>query len=365
MTRLTNARVVTPHGVLEHGWVEIAGDVIEAVGSGGDSVPGHDLGGQWLLPGFIDLHTHGGGGFDVSTSYDDAAAATAFHRVHGTTRTLLSLAAAPPTALLEQLGWLGRLTAEGQILGAHLEGPFLARSHCGAQNPDHLVPPDRGLLAELLATGAVRSMTLAPELPGAFDVIEDLVSAGVVVAIGHTSCSYEDAARAFAAGATLVTHLGNGMPAMSQREPGPMGAALDLGVASEVINDGHHIHPALIRLAGAAAVLVTDSMSAAGAPDGHYELAGQHVRVGGGIARLAENGSLAGSTLTMDAAVRRAVSSGLSMTWAARASSTAPAEVLGIRHRYGAIEVGGAADLVVLSDALEPTRVMIDGAWLS
>jgi N-acetylglucosamine-6-phosphate deacetylase len=374
MSVLANARVVTPDGVLEPGYVAIRDATITAVGAG--AAPPHDdavdLGGRWLLPGFIDLHMHGGSGADVARSPDDIAAAAAFHRTHGTTRTLISLVTAPPETLVRQLAWVADLADEpaARVVGAHLEGPFLSRVRCGAQNPAHLRAPDRGLLARLITAGhgSVRTMTLAPELPGALELIADLKAAGVVAALGHSDAGWAEAGAAIAAGATLATHLFNGMRPLHHREPGIIGAALGARLACEVINDGVHVHPsipALVERATSNLVLVTDAIEAAGRGDGEYELGGQRVLVHDGQARLADSGSLAGSTLTMDDAVRRAVrDGGLTIEQAAAAAAGNPARVLGLDDRCGRIAPGLDADLVVLDDELRVDRVMVGGAWV-
>jgi len=371
---LTGARAVTPEGVLDPGWVEVHDGVIVAVGEGQPPLtagPATNLGGSWLLPGFIDLHVHGGGGHDVTSSPADLAAAVAFHRRHGTTRTLVSLVAAPVDELERQLGWVADLVAEGAdpgVLGAHLEGPFLSQLRCGAQPAEHLLLPDLSVFDKLLAASrsTLRTMTIAPELPGALPLIRAAVAAGVVVAVGHTDATYDETRAAVDAGARLFTHLFNGMTPMHHREPGTVGAALASSIACEVINDGVHVHPALLGLVASVpgrAVLVTDAISAAGLPDGSYVLGGQAVQVSGGEPRLGD-GTLAGSTLTMDAALRRAVRpGGLSVAQASAAASTNPARVLGIEAQCGAIAVGLAADLVTLDDELDLVRVMASGVW--
>jgi N-acetylglucosamine-6-phosphate deacetylase len=271
-------------------------------------------------------------------------------------------------ALAEQLGWIADLTG-ATVCGAHLEGPFLAHSRCGAQNRDHLRLPDARAFASLVdaARGTLRSVTLAPELPGAIALIADVLAAGAVAAIGHTDAVYDEAKAAIDAGATLATHLFNGMRPMHHREPGVIGAALGADLACEIINDGVHVHPAMTALVARVPhrlVLVTDAIDAAGVGDGDFVLAGQDVRVHNGEARLTETGSLAGSTLTMDAAVRRAVvECGLSIDVASAAASANPARVLGIADRCGAIAVGLDADLVVMDDELVLQRVMTGGIW--
>jgi N-acetylglucosamine-6-phosphate deacetylase len=374
MTVLAHARVVTPGGVLDDGWVSIADGRIAAIGAGdppAEAGTATDLAGAWLLPGFIDLHVHGGGGHDASASPDDLAAAVAFHRSHGTTRTLVSLVTAPLDALAEQLGWVADLaaagpTSNGHVVGAHLEGPFLSHARCGAQNPAHLLAPDRRAFAGLAeaARGHLRSVTLAPELPGALELVEDVLGAGAVAAIGHTDAGYDQARAAIDAGATLATHLFNGMRPLHHRDPGVIGAALLAELACELINDGVHVHPAITTLLARVPerlVLITDAIDAAGVGDGDYVLGGQPVAVRAGQARLA-SGSLAGSTLTMDAALRRAVrDSGLSMVAASAAASGNPARVLGIDDRCGSIARGRDADLVVLDDDLRLVQVIAGG----
>jgi N-acetylglucosamine-6-phosphate deacetylase len=375
MTTLCGARVVTPTGVIDGGWAQVAGGVITAVGAAFPPADDQiDLGGAWLLPGYIDLHMHGGGGHDTTASPADLAGAVAFHRANGTTRTLVSLVTAPLDTLAEQLGWIADrvamgATPQGHVVGAHLEGPFLSLVRCGAQNPDYLLPPDRADFARLVeaARGCLRCVTVAPELPGALDLISDVVAAGAVAAIGHTDATYADAQAAIAAGARLATHLFNGMRPLHHREPGVIAAALGSDLACEIINDGIHVHPAITALVARVRqrlVLITDAIDAAGVGDGEFVLGGQQVRVREGEARLTSTGSLAGSTLTMDAAVRRAVfECGLSIEAASAAASANPARVLGLGDHCGAIVAGQDADFVVLDDELRIVRVMTGGAW--
>jgi N-acetylglucosamine-6-phosphate deacetylase len=374
MTILAGARVVTPRRILNPGWVEVehgrityADEGFPAEGSS-DVV---DLSGHWLLPGFIDLHMHGGGGADVTQGADDMAAAVAFHRSHGTTTTLVSLMAQPVEAMCAQLEWAAELTRAGEIAGVHLEGPFLSAARCGAQRPESLLMPDGPVLRKLLdaGQGCVRTMTIAPELPGALDLIADLVASNVVAAVGHTDATYAEATAGFAAGATLATHLFNAMRAFRHREPGGSIAALDAGVHVEMVNDGVHVHDSLIRLVGRSApralAFITDAISATGVGDGEYTLGEQSVVVRDGAARLASSESLAGSTLTMDEAVRRAVLPvGLPIEVASGAASGNPARVLGLGDITGAIAAGQEADLVVLTDDLTVARVMRRGQWL-
>lgn len=372
-TLLRGARVVRPDGVLEAGWVLVDGDRIADVGTG--TAPEHDRAADldgWLLPGFVDVHVHGGGGHDATASPEDMRAAVAFHRRHGTTSTLLSLVTAPLAALEQQLGWVADLAAEDPgVRGAHLEGPFLSHARCGAQNPAYLRRPDAaefdGLLAA--AAGTLRSITVAPELPGAPELIAAAGRAGVVAAIGHTDATYAEAMAGIEAGATAATHLFNGMRPIHHREPGPAVAALRAGLVCEIINDGIHLHPAIPGVVAeqpGRLAFVTDAIDAAGMGDGEVVLGGQRVQVRDGQARLVPSGSLAGSTLTMDVAVRRAVrDSGLDVVTASAAASGTPARLLGLDREIGAVLPGLVADLVLLDGELNLRAVMSRGRWLA
>lgn len=371
---LGGGRVVTPDGIIGDGWVTVEGGRIASIGSGRAPSEAIDLGGAWLLPGFIDLHMHGGGGHNALASPAEMAAAAAFHCRHGTTRTLVSLVTAPLESLVEQLGWVADIVTAGpnpvgHVIGAHLEGPFLSRARCGAQNPAHLLLPERDILARLIAAarGTLRSVTIAPELPGAVELIGDVLAAGAVAAIGHTDAQYAEAQAAIDAGASLATHLFNGMRPLHHREPGVIAAALDSDIACEVINDGVHVHPvitALVARTPRRLVLITDAIELAGVGDGDFVIAGLHVRASDSQARLVGTDTLAGSTLTMDDSLRRAVlECGLSIEIASAAASGNPARVLGIDEECGAIVVGRSADLVVLDEDLRVIRVLVNGQW--
>ncbi|MGH2892453.1 MAG: N-acetylglucosamine-6-phosphate deacetylase, partial [Solirubrobacteraceae bacterium] len=296
---LAGWRVVTPDSVLTDAWVHVEGDTIVSVGGHQPAIdaPVFDLAGAWLLPGFVDLHMHGGGGHSVAASREAMAGAVAFHRRHGTTATLVSLMTAPVHELCEQLTWAADLvrrgpTPQGNVLGSHLEGPFLSPRRSGAQNDAHMIAPDPSVLGRLVAAaeGTLRVMTLAPELTGAPALIEPLRRQGVIVAMGHSDASYEEAAAAIRAGANHATHLFNAMPSLHHRAPGLVGAALEAGIPCELINDGRHVHPAVIGLVArliSCPVLVTDAIDASGVGDGTFVLGGQEVRVYEGEARLA------------------------------------------------------------------------------
>jgi N-acetylglucosamine-6-phosphate deacetylase len=376
---LTGARVVTPDGVLEPGWLRIDGDTITDLGPDdpASAADRTDLTGHWVLPGFVDMHVHGGGGASFTEGgAADARRAAAFHRAHGSTRIIASLVTAPLSELEERTAMLADLADEGVIDGIHLEGPFLSEARCNAQDPRYLLTPDLAAFARLheAARGHLRQITIAPELPGAADLIRAAVAAGVVAAAGHTDATSAVTAAAIEAGVTHATHLFNGMRPLGHREPGPAGALMDRQVTCEAISDGTHLHEVTIRLIARAVgpgklVLVTDAMGAAGMPDGSYRLGPREVIVSGGVARLAEGapgaGFIAGSTATMALVVRRAITVvGLPVTDVAAAASTTPARVVGLAGVSGALRPGLAADLVVLDEDFRLTAVMARGEWV-
>ena len=375
MTLLAGGRVVTPTGVLDPGWIDIEGPRIVGVGGGDPPRRGStDMAGATVLPGFVDLHVHGGGGHDSASSRDDAEGAVAFHRRHGTTRTLVSLMTDEVDAMCEQSAWVAELvergpSPEGHVVGIHQEGPFLSPARRGAQPLGPLRHPDPETVGALLTAGRghVSMTTLAPELPGAGAAVGAYVAAGSIVAFGHTDATYEQVLGAFRAGPRVATHLFNGMPPLHHRNPGPVGAAIEAAAGCEVIADGIHLHPAILRLVahavGSRLVLVTDAMAAAGLGDGEYRLGPQRVVVADGAARLADDGALAGSTLTMEAGVRTLVGAGLPLEAAAHAAATTPAALLGLGDRCGSIAAGLDADLVLLDAELGLVRVMAQGEW--
>jgi N-acetylglucosamine-6-phosphate deacetylase len=387
---LAGGRVVTPAGVLSPGWIRLAGNLIDAVGAGPPTgrLPVTALAGQWVLPGFVDMHVHGGGGTSFTAGpEDDARRAAEFHRGHGSTSIVASLVTAPLGELERRAAMLAGLAADGVIAGIHLEGPFLSAARCGAQDPRHMLAPDVAVFQRLhdAAAGHLRVITIAPELPGAAEVIKAAVRAGVTVAIGHTDATAAVTSAAVDAGATHATHLFNGMRPLHHREPGAAGALLDRGeVSCEVIADGVHLHDTVIRLVARAVgpgrlVLITDAMAAAGMADGRYQLGSVQVDVAGGVARLAPDrqgdrpggarpaapGAIAGSTVTMAAVLRRAIAAGLPVRDVAAAASTTPARVLGLDDRVGALRPGLHADLVVCDEDFRLSAVLRQGQWLN
>ncbi len=372
--------VVTGDAVLRPGWVAVDGATVRATGPG--APPGAatvtELGADAVLvPGFVDVHVHGGGaGSFPGGDPDRVDAAIAFHRRHGTTTMLGSLVTAGPAALLADVRVLAERVEAGDLAGIHLEGPWLSERRCGAHDVRLLRDPDPDELATVLAAGggAVRMVTLAPERRGALDAIRAVVDAGAVAAVGHTDATYDVVRGAVDAGATVGTHLFNAMRPVHHREPGPAVALLDdPRVTVELILDGHHVHRALYatvtRAAGPGRVaLITDAMAAAGMADGDYRLGNLDVTVTAGRAVLAGTSTIAGSTTTMDVGFRAAVatwggpSSDAALRRAVDQTATAPARALGLPH-VGTLRAGSAADLVVLDADLAVRAVMRAGRW--
>jgi N-acetylglucosamine-6-phosphate deacetylase len=367
--RVGSDRVVLPGG-LAPGWLDVDAGLIVGLGEGRVALD-LDLGSRLVGPGFVDMHVHGGGGHSFQAGADEAALGAAFHRAHGTTTLLASLVSAPIDDLVEAIAALEPLVAAGTFAGVHLEGPFLSVEHRGAHDPRVLRAPDPDSLGRLVAAGpeVVRMVTLAPELDGGQEAVKAVVGAGIVAAVGHTGATYEQAVEAIGHGASVATHLCNGMPTLHHRTPGPVLACLEAaGVAIELICDGVHLHAAVVRdtfaAVGARAVLITDAISAAGAPEGTYQLGSLAVVVADGEARLADGGNLAGSVLTLDVALRQAVAFGVPFASALHAVTAGPAAAVGLSDQAGTLAEGRTADLVVLDDELQVQGVMYRGKWV-
>jgi N-acetylglucosamine-6-phosphate deacetylase len=357
--------ILTPGGWV-HGELRF-GATIDAID--GDKVDPATNADDYILPGFIDLHVHGGAGRDMMEGGDAPHAIAALHARHGTTSLLATTMTAPPQDIERALGAIGaacreRGKNEARILGVHLEGPYINAAKLGAQPPF----AKEATLAEVEAyerLAPLRVITVAPEIHGHLELVRTLAAEGIRVQIGHTSGSYEDGVAALEHGAAGFTHLFNAMPGLHHREPGMVGAALAHAQYAEIIPDLLHVHPGAIKVALRAIphlFCVTDSTAAAGMPDGEYMLGRQVVLKCMGGVRLAD-GTLAGSTLTMDGALRNLVKIGLSIEEASRRVSTNAADYLG-ETRRGRLAPGCHADVVVLDRDLNIKAVHIEGEAL-
>jgi N-acetylglucosamine-6-phosphate deacetylase len=376
MLLIAAGTVVLAHGICRPGWLETSGGRIVGCGSGPPPRPADvDMPDALVVPGFVDMHVHGGGGATYTDGNDaDIVRAATFHRRHGTTTTLASLVTASPADLLTAVHALAESTRARTVAGIHLEGPWLSAARCGAHDPEQMRDPDPAEIDAVLAAGggAIRMVTLAPERAGSGDAITRFVDAGVVVALGHTDASYEQIRRAVELGATVGTHLFNAMRPLHHREPGPALALLaDPRVTVELIADGVHVHPAVLRAvieaAGADRVaLVTDATAAAGLGDGEFRLGTMQIDVVEQVARVRGTTTIAGSTATMDQLFRAAAGFGsgrdTALAAAVQMTSTTPARALGL-DTVGGLRAGSGANLVVLDRDLQVTAVMADGKW--
>ncbi|MER5503834.1 N-acetylglucosamine-6-phosphate deacetylase [Streptomyces sp. NPDC002766] len=369
---LAGARVVLPTGIVHDGRVIVDGTRI--VGAAPDDADVVDVTGHWLVPGFVDIHNHGGGGASfTSGTVEDVLHGIHTHRLHGTTTLVASTVTGDMDFLAQRAGLLSELAEQGDIAGIHFEGPFISPCRKGAHSEELLRDPDPAEVRKLIdaARGRARMVTLATELPGGIDSVRLLVEHGVIAAVGHTDATYEQTVQAIDAGATVATHLFNAMPTLGHRAPGPIAALLeDERITVELIDDGTHLHPAALQLAfhraGAGRVtFITDAMDAAGFGDGRYMLGPLEVEVSEGVARLVEGGSIAGSTLTLDRAFKRAVTvDRLPVVDVVAAISANPARLLGMDDRIGSLEPGKDADLVLLDHQFDLKGVMRRGEWV-
>jgi N-acetylglucosamine-6-phosphate deacetylase len=377
-----NASLVLPGGVIDRGWLLVEDGRITGLAATagqpepvlGPETPVYDAAGRHVLPGFVDMHVHGGGGAAFSSGdAGQALTAARFHLAHGTTTVMASTVTGELPEIERQIGELAGLVQDGVLAGVHLEGPFISKARCGAHDPSLLRAPEPASVKRLLRAGhgAVRMITIAPELEHGMDSVRLLTEEGVIAAVGHTDATYAQTRKAIDLGAPVGTHVFNAMRPVHHREPGPVTALLEQEqVIGEVVNDGLHVHPSVVGLMYAAAgahriALITDAMVAAGMGDGEYSLGPLTVQVRDGAARLADGDSLAGSTLTMDVALRNTVRlAGVSLPDAAVSASLTPARALGLADEIGSLEPGKRADLVVLDQDLRLVSVMRSGEWI-
>jgi N-acetylglucosamine-6-phosphate deacetylase len=373
---LVGARLLAPDGVLADGWLAVADGRIAALGTRGAGLPEAaeviELRGAWLLPGFLDVHGHGAVGHDTMDADVDGLAAIAAHQArHGVTSFLpTTWTADHPTTLaaLEAVAAVaGRRWDGAEVLGAHMEGPYLEPRRCGAQDRRAIRRADPTEVEAYLGTGVVRLITLAPEHPENLELVRTCRRVGVTTSIGHSDATFDQVEAAVEAGVTHATHTGNAMRPLHHREPGTVGGVLDHpAIAAEVIADGIHVHPALLRLVHRVKgvdgmVLVTDAMSATGLAEGTYTIGDRTVEVRDGAVRLPD-GALAGSVLTMDRALRTlaaATGAGVAELWPV--TSRTPARSIGVADRKGELREGMDADLVVLDEDLDVMLTIVGG----
>ncbi|MBN2047754.1 MAG: N-acetylglucosamine-6-phosphate deacetylase [Anaerolineaceae bacterium] len=376
---IRGARIFTPDRILEDAWLLIHDHAIHSFGTG--NIPANDetikrreidAGGLMLLPGMIDIHVHGALGHEAMDASVEGLYEISRYFAHFGVTSLLPTTWTAATSTLSQSiqaikTALGPVPDGATILGAHLEGPYLNIERCGAQDPALIKTASPDEILPLLDSGVVRLITLAPEIPQNQWLIEECVRRNITVSAGHTSANYEEMLRAIELGVRQTTHTFNAMTGIHHREPGTAGAALSNdNLSCELIADKIHLHPALIRIILRSKtpdrlILVTDSIRSAGLPDGEYMLDDRLIIMQGGAARL-ENGTLAGSTLTMNRALQNLVEiSGISLHEGLKCATINPARSIGVANRKGSIEVGKDADLILMEDNFDIKMTIAEG----
>jgi N-acetylglucosamine-6-phosphate deacetylase len=383
---LRAAKALTPTAEISDAGILIRDGVIEAVGSRADlnlpesaiEVAAPD---QIAIPGFVDVHIHGAGGRDVMEGTDEAlATVTRTVAKRGTTSIVATTVTASPDDICRSVEGIARFMTtqhrteetRAEILGVHYEGPFISATRRGVHPKEWVTLPTADLLDRIVnaAAGNARILTIAPELFGAIPCIDAARNAGIVVAMGHTDATYEQARVAIAHGAHHAVHVYNAMRPFSHRDSGVIGAVLTSPeVSAELIADGVHVEEAAMRLllqakGAGCVILVSDGISATGMPDGQYSLGKFEVTVADGVARNSE-GKLAGSTLTLDRALRNIVAMGWSLSDTVRMLTANPAKLLGLEFKKGALRTGADADIVLLNETLEITNVWARGVPLN
>ena len=379
-------RALTPTGEISDAGILLREDVIEAIGpregmrlpAGAQEITATD---KTAIPGFVDVHIHGAGGHDVMEGSTEAlGAVTRMVARHGTTSFVATTVTASPEDTVRGVEGIARYIADqhetedarAEVLGIHFEGPFISPLRRGVHPPEWLKLPSAELLEKFLqaAAGNAQILTIAPELLGAMPCIDAARKAGMVVALGHTDATYEQARAAIAHGVRHAVHVYNAMRPFSHRDSGVIGAVLtSTEVSAELIADGVHVEDAamkvLLQAKGPAhMILISDGISATGMPDGKYVLGKFEVTVSGGVCRNAE-GKLAGSTLTLDRALRNIVALGVPLADAVRMLTLNPAALLGIEFKKGALRTGADADVVLLDESLHVARVWARGDEVS
>ncbi len=372
-------KVFTPNGFVENGAVAIEGGRIAAIGRLEEFGTGPEGYGQTvvsrddlIVPGFVDIHIHGARGCDTMDASIDALNTISLALAEkGTTSFLATTMTTPPEALKKAVQAVGEAghCAGANLLGAHLEGPFISEKYKGVQNPENIQKPDVDLMLELLelSNNRVRLVSLAPEQPGAQDVIKLLRKRDVTVSVGHSDATYDHLVEAVNLGLSHATHTYNGMRGFNHRSPGALGAVLTIdSIDCEIIADLKHVHPAGIKLLLAAkgadrVILISDAIRAAMMPDGNYELGGLDIRVIDGDARM-QNGNLAGTTIMIIDAIKNMVTRvGISLSDALRMATINPARSINVDDRKGSLVVGKDGDLTILSKDLHVKKTIVMG----
>ena len=366
-------KVILKDRVLENGFLKIENGKIVHIGEKRESSIGkvdYDFSNFYISPGFIDVHIHGAMGEDfLDCDYAEIEKITTFLVSKGVTGFLPTIVTGPLTSMRSAVKKLERYIenqkAGAKVLGIHLEGPFLNPKYKGAQPEEHILEPKIEFLEELYSP-YLKLMTIAPEKDREFKVIRYLKERNVIISAGHTDASYDLMREAVLNGLSHITHLFNGMRPLHHRDPGIVGYALVNDVSVEVIVDGYHLSDVILKMvtklkSKEKILLVTDSMMATGLDDGEYKLSGQKVIVKSGRAVL-ESGSLAGSTLTMDRAIKNMMSMvGINIVDAVFMASYAPAKLLGVEDRKGSIDIGKDADITVFDENLNIKMTMVEG----
>jgi N-acetylglucosamine-6-phosphate deacetylase len=377
--KIINAALVVPNKIVEGRTVEIEQGMITAISSSdsdnkdASKAEVIDAKGLIVTPGLIDIHIHGCAGADTMDASLEALSAISSHLPrHGVTSfyaTTVTNSRANLQTAMEAISAFQEQVPGARLLGAHVEGPYINIEYKGAQNPEYFREPDPVEYHAWIKKGVVKLMTVAPEIPGAGELLRYCRAHNVELAIGHSNAAYDQVVAAADAGVRQATHLFNGMLGLHHRRPGTAGGALsDERIYAQVIVDGIHLHPAIVDMAVKLkgidrTILITDAMRAAGLPDGAYELGGQKVFVREGAARI-ENGSLAGSTLMLDRAVRNIMTfTGLDFAHAVQMATRVPAEAMGIEDQYGIIQVGANADLAFFDDEHQVAASMVAGEF--